>query len=185
MSLNRWSRKVHRWGAVAIVFPSLLVIVTGLLLQLKKDVAWVQPTTARGAGGVAALSWEELLQLARDVPEAEVRGWDDIDRLDVRPGRSLIKIRCRNYWELQIDWSDGTLLSSTMRRSDWIETLHDGSIFGDFSKYYIFLPSGVVLLGLWLTGVYLWYLPIGVRRRKRLVRRQRSMNGQSTLTDGE
>lgn len=164
---NWWTRKLHRWGAILTAVPMLLVIVTGLLLQVKKEVVWVQPPTKKGAGQAAKLQWDEILEAAKSVPEAEIQSWDDVDRLDVRPGKSLIKIQANNHWELQIDWTDGQLLSSTYRRSDWIESLHDGSFFGDYSKTLVFLANGTVLLVLWATGMYLWYLPIGVKRKKR------------------
>lgn len=172
MSLNRWSRKLHRWGAILTIVPVFLVIVTGLLLQVKKEVQWVQPPTMRGGPGVATVDWEAILSATQQIPEANVSTWADIDRLDVRPDRSLIKIQCRNRWEVQIDWSTGEVLHSAYRRSDWIETLHDGSFFGEISKYYVFLPSGLILLGLWLSGAYLWYLPIHVRRNKRRNKRR-------------
>ena len=38
-------RKTHRWGAVLVAVPFLLVLVSGLLLQVKKQVPWVQPAT--------------------------------------------------------------------------------------------------------------------------------------------
>ena len=179
MGVNRWSRKLHRWGAILTALPLLLIIVSGLLLQLKKDWTWVQPPTQRGGGHAAAIPWEQILEAARQVPEAEVQDWDDIDRLDVRPNRSLVKIQCQNHWEIQIDWSDGKVLSSVYRRSDWIEWLHDGSFFGDAGKYFVVLPTGVVLLGLWVTGAYLWYLPIGVRRQKRRRQSARDANASS------
>jgi uncharacterized iron-regulated membrane protein len=167
MGINRWSRKAHRWGAILTAVPVLLIIVTGLLLQLKKDLAWVQPPTGKGGGQAARVDWEQILAAAQAVPPAAVGSWEDIERLDVRPGRSLIKIQCRNHWELQLDWTTGEVLHSAYRRSDWLEALHDGSFFGDIGKYYIILPTGLVLLGLWVSGAYLWYLPIHVRQQKR------------------
>jgi uncharacterized iron-regulated membrane protein len=62
--------------------------------------------------------------------------------------------------------ADGRILSSAYRRSDWIEQLHDGSFFGDWAKLWLFLPNGIVLLGLWITGAYLWYLPFYAKRKK-------------------
>lgn len=173
IGFNWWTRKLHRWGALLTAVPLLLVIVSGLILQLKKEWAWVQPPSQKGSGPVE-VQWSEILEAARAVPEAEIETWDDIDRLDVRPGKSLIKIQAKNHWELQINWNDGKLLSSTYRRSDWLESLHDGSFFGDISKSVVFLVNGLVLLGLWLTGVYLWYLPIGVKRKKKQKQKARS-----------
>ncbi len=165
-SWNRWTRRTHRWGAFVIALPLLLVIATGLLLQLKKQVSWVQPPSQKGSGTIPAVSWEKILDSAMSVPESEVEDWNGIDRLDVRPGKGIIKIQCKNSWEIQIDAHSGEVLSSTYRRSDLIESLHDGSFFHDAAKLWVFLPNGLALLGLWITGVYLWYLPIRANRAK-------------------
>ncbi len=169
--INRWSRKLHRWGAVLIALPLLLVIGSGILLQLKKQVAWVQPPTLRGSGERPEISLENILAIAESHQPCGVSKWSDIDRLDVQPSRSLVKVQCKNHWEIQIDLKSGEILSSAYRRSDFIESVHDGSFFGSTSKLAIFLPSGVILLCLWFTGVYLWFLPIIVRRRKARKRR--------------
>ena len=167
-SLNWWTRKIHRWCAIVFAVPMLLVILSGLLLQVKKQVAWIQPPTQRSqtATGELALGWEELLETARQVPEAAVDDWSDIDRLDVRPTRGIVKIRCINHWEVQVDLQTGEVLSSTQRRSDLIERLHDGSFFSDAAKLWVFLPNGVALLVLWGTGLWLWYLPFRAMRRR-------------------
>lgn len=165
--MNRWTRKLHRWGALITALPMLLVIVTGLLLQVKKEVPWVQPPTQRGIAGDPTLSFERMLQIAGEEPAAKISTWDDVARLDVRADRGVIKIIAFNGWEQQLDAQTGERLASALRRSDLIETLHDGSFFHDTAKLWIFLPNGLLLLGLWVSGVYLWWLPIGVRRRKR------------------
>ena len=166
-SLPRLTRQWHRWGAIVVALPFVIVIVTGLILQLKKDVAWVQPPTRVGAEEIPSLPYDQLLDVVRAVPEAEVQNWEQVDRLDVRPGKGVVKVRCISGIEVQIDNHTGEVLQVAVRRSDWLESLHDGSWFHDRAKLWIFLPSGVVVLGLWFTGLYLWWLPIGVRRRKR------------------
>lgn len=163
-------RKSHRWGAILIAIPFLLVIVTGILLQLKKEWAWVQPTTAKGTGKAPAISFEAILEAVKSVPEAEVQSWDDIDRLDVQPKRGMVKVQARNHWEVQVDTGTGKVLKTTYRRSDTIESLHDGSWFADSVKLYVFLPVAGVVLGLWFTGIYLFVLPYSSKwwkRRKR------------------
>ncbi len=165
-SFNWWTRKVHRWGALLIAVPLLLVICTGLLLQVKKEFAWIQPPNATGSAEVPSVSWDVILQTARSHESAAVEDWNDIDRLDVRIDKGVSKVQCKNGWELQVDSASGALLSSAYRRSDIIEDIHDGSFFSEPAKMWIFLPNGIVLLILWITGVYLWYLPVGVRRRR-------------------
>jgi hypothetical protein len=46
-------------------------------------------------------------------------------------------------------------------------SIHDGSWFHESAKLWLFLPVGCTLLLLWLTGIYLFFLPIFVRRRQK------------------
>ena len=167
-NVNWWTRKIHRWGALLTALPMILVIASGLLLQLKKHVAWIQPPTNQGAAQNAepVQSWGDILSVVRGVPESGVKDWTDIDRLDVRPSRGIVKVQCRNGWEVQVDLQVGRVLSSTYRRSDLIESLHDGSFFSDSAKLWIFLPNGLILLVLWLTGLWLWYLPVQSKSKR-------------------
>ncbi len=164
---NWWSRKLHRWGALLSALPLLLVILTGLLLQVKKQAPWVQPPSQRGLFSNERFdkSWQDLLSIVKTVPQAQVAGWEDIDRIDVRPSHGSAKVQCLNHWEVQIDLSTGEILSSAYRRSDLIESLHDGSFFSDAAKLWFFLPNGLILLALWFTGAWLWWLPISRRTR--------------------
>lgn len=167
--MNWWTRKLHRWGAILTALPMLLVIGSGLLLQVKKQVPWVQPPTTKGAAKnvTPQQSFDDLLAVVREVEEAEVDDWEDVNRLDVRPGKGIVKVTANNNWEIQIDLESGEVLSSTYRRIDLIESLHDGSFFSDSAKLAVFLPNGLILLGLWMTGMWLWYIPFASRRKKK------------------
>ena len=49
--------------------------------------------------------------------------------------------------------------------------IHDGSFFGgDWTKLGLFLPSGLVLLLLWLSGLWMWWVPFIAKRRRAAVR---------------
>jgi hypothetical protein len=163
-----WQRRLHRWGAALIALPVLVIFGSGVLLHLKKDAAWIQPPEHKGSPGRLEASFERILEALRAVPEAGVRGWEDVDRLDVRPEKGMLKVRCRNSWEVQIDTATGGVLQVAYRRSDLIESIHDGSFFHTWVKSWIFFPAGLVLLGLWLTGVYLFLLPHWVSWRRKL-----------------
>jgi hypothetical protein len=166
MKLAKFNRVSHRWGAIAIAVPVLLVILTGLLLLLKKDIAWIQPPTQRGSSAQLALSFDRILEIAKSVPQAGIESWEDIDRLDVRPAKGMLKVRGNNRWEIQIDAKTEAILQVAYRRSDFIESLHDGSFFHDRVKLWVMLPSAVVLLGLWLTGIFLFLQPHLLRRKR-------------------
>ncbi len=166
MNPRVWNRKLHRWGAVLTAVPFFIVLITGILLQVKKQVPWIQPVEERGVGVVPEVSMDALLAAARSVPEAEIQDWGDVDRIDVRPGKGIAKIVSNTRWELQVDLASAAVLHSAYRRSDLIESLHDGSWFHDAAKLWLFLPSGLVVLALWTTGVYLWLLPHWARRQR-------------------
>ena len=172
VSAARWNRKLHRWGAILIALPLLVVVGSGILLQLKKESDWIQPSTKKGSGGPPAISFSEILAAAARVPEAGVATWDDVDRLDVRPGKGVVKVRAHSGWEVQVDTSTGEVLQSAVRRSDLIESIHDGSFFHEKAKLWVFLPAATILAGLWGTGLYLFFLPY-LKRRTGRARKER------------
>ncbi len=165
MKFQLLNRKVHHWLSIFVAVPLLVMIASGILLQLKKQLPWVQPPERAGSGGAPALSLAEIVEIASRVPEGEVRTWEDIQRVDVRPSKGMLKVWAKTGWEIQIDSATGEVLQVAYRRSDLIEAIHDGSFFHRWVKLGIFLPAGVVLLLLWLTGLYLFFLPILRRRR--------------------
>ena len=173
MKFHQLNRVLHRWGSVIVAAPLLLVIITGILLQLKKESDWIQPPTQRGSSSEPSLSFERILEVVKTVPEADVQSWEDIDRLDVRPSRGMLKVRVENRWEIQLDARTGEILQVAYRRSDLIESLHDGSFFHDQANLWVFLPSALVLMGLWMTGLYLFILPYQAKWRRR--RRAKAM----------
>lgn len=172
MSLSRVNRWTHRWGSIVILIPTAVIIASGLILQLKKESAWIQPATKAGSATGVSLPFERILAVVKEVPEAQVSTWEDIDRLDIRPGKGMLKIRCKNRWEIQVDANTGRVLQVAYRRSDLIESIHDGSFFHDSVKLWIFFPSALILMVLWVTGAYLFALPYIARwkrsRRKKL-----------------
>jgi uncharacterized iron-regulated membrane protein len=162
MGFRRLNRRLHRWCAFLAALPLLAMLLSGLLLQFKKELPWIQPATIKGEGGPPRIGFDRILTAARQVPEAGIRGWGDIDRIDVRPGKSMLKVRARNRWEIQLDTATGKILQSAYRRSDLIEALHDGTFFHQQAKHWLYFPAALLLLVSLLTGLYLFIPP---RRR--------------------
>ncbi len=175
MSLNVLNRKLHYWGSALIALPLLLVIGSGVILQLKKDWTWVQPYEHRGQEPAPRIELTDILTAIKnfDHPQVHVSSWDDIKRLDVRPDRGVAKATLYNDWEVQVDTTDGRIMSAAYRRSDWLEALHDGSIISDGYKMWIVFPSSLVLLFLWGSGMWMWIWPIINKRR---VRRRKAVS---------
>ena len=171
MKLNFYNRKIHYWASILIAVPVLVVLCSGILLQLKKQLTWVQPPEQHGVSREVSVDFSRVVEICQTVPEAQVQSWADINRIDVRPSRGMMKVWANNNWEIQIDTRTGEILQTAYRRSDIIEAIHDGSWFHEGAKLWVFLPAGVILLLLWLTGMYLFFLPIVMRsRRKRVLR---------------
>ncbi|MEE8294120.1 MAG: PepSY-associated TM helix domain-containing protein [Sphingomonadales bacterium] len=170
MKLQVLLRKIHHWGSIVIAIPLLVMIGAGVLLQVKKQVEWVQPLTFEGAvlEGVPEASLQDMFEAARAVPEAGIDKWEDLDRADFKPDKGIIKFVSLTRWEVQVDTSSAEVLSVSYRRSDLIESLHDGSFFaGDATKLWLFLPAGIALFVLWLTGMYMFFLPYFKKAQKR------------------
>ena len=166
MKLSKLSRLSHRWGSIIALLPITIIIFSGIVLQLKKESAYIQPPTQHGAGTEPAIGFERILKVARSVPEAEIESWEDVDRLDVRPSKGVVKVRCKNRYEVQIDTETAEILQVAFRRSDLIESIHDGSYFNEHFKLWVFLPAGIVLAALLITGVHLFLLPHLARRKR-------------------
>ncbi|MFN6320910.1 MAG: PepSY domain-containing protein, partial [Bacteroidota bacterium] len=78
-----------------------------------------------------------------------------------------------DYWEVQLDGATGNVLQISQRRSDLIEDLHDGSFLdlyfntkGEPIKLVYTLIMGTALLTFTITGFWLWYGPILIRKQK-------------------
>jgi uncharacterized iron-regulated membrane protein len=166
------NRKIHYWLSLWLALPMLLISITGLLLQFKKSLPWVQPPEQRRALALPLAEWPVLLKAAQASPALGVKSWDDVDRLELRPSKGLIKLIAKNGQEAQFDPSSGQLLQVAARRSDTIEALHDGSWFGDGVKFGWFSTAAFGLFLATLSGIWLFAEPyvMKARRRRRLAR---------------
>jgi uncharacterized iron-regulated membrane protein len=164
---NVLNRKVHYWAAGIIAIPLIVVAVTGSLLQLKKHWSWVQPPEQRGSVKAPQIELSGILEALKKEPRLQVQSWDDVKRLDVRPDRGVVKAWLQTDWEAQIDLGTAEILQIAYRRSDWLESIHDGSIFGDVVKLGWFFPAALGLVLLWLGGVWMFIWPLINKRRVR------------------
>jgi uncharacterized iron-regulated membrane protein len=166
MSFNKLNRSTHKWASIIIAVPFLVIIVTGILLLLKKEVAYIQPPSAKGTLASPSIEFDRVLAIAKTVQQAGIHSWEDINRLDVRPSKGIIKVRAESSWEIQLDATTGDILHVAFRRSDIIEKLHDASYWQDNANLWFTLPLAVALLLISITGIILFFQPY-YRRYKR------------------
>ena len=181
--LRKVSRHLHLWISLSIFLPVFIVIGSGLLLQVKKEIDWIQPPTQKVSqtlleeatdSSSTIISSQQILQAVQTVSNAQLTRWEDIDRLDIRPNKGIIKVRGNNHWEVQLNAYTGAVLQTAYRRTDTIESIHDGSWFFEGAKLYLFLPAALLLFVIWLTGIVMLFTTLKSKYRKKQARLQQS-----------
>ncbi|NNF42390.1 MAG: hypothetical protein HKN62_04965 [Phycisphaerales bacterium] len=160
----------HKWTGLVLSGLITGTTATGFLLLIKKEVDWIQPPTREGAAG----SPEDFIPLGGALAAVyalehpDFQGHEDIDRIDVRPGDRVYKIRSEHHdAEVQVCAVTGAILSVDTRPSDLIERIHDGSFFGDWAHGWVMPAYAVALLFMVFSGWWLWIEPMVRRRRWR------------------
>jgi uncharacterized iron-regulated membrane protein len=162
-------RSIHRWiGLISSLFLMTLAV-TGTLLATKKTTGWVRPPEAKGAsierlGETVSLDQAAEAAFAIGIPE--LQEMKHIDRIDYRPKSNIFKVLSKEgYHEIQVDGKSGEVLQRAYRIDQFVEDIHDLSVFSDWMNGY-FLPFvGVGLFLLGLSGVVIFFVPV-VRRIK-------------------
>lgn len=154
--------------AIILAVPLIIIFSTGILLSISSKVQWLQPKVEKKitAPEGVSLSFDRILEIAQTVPEAEIKTWNDVAQIDARPKSSVVRVRAKNYWEVQIHGHTGEVLSSAKRWKTFFILVHDGSWFAEWVKNWIFIPSGVGALLLWITGILIWIIPVFKKRGK-------------------
>lgn len=186
----RTFRKVHRITGVLLFLMFILIALTGLLLGWKKHSGGYLLPESRTGTSTDLSHWlpvDSLHRLAvgylRDSVSPALS--PELERIDMRPDKGMVKfVFARHFWGLQLDGTTGRLLHIERRRSDFIEKVHDGSIFdqilgfsGNPVKLLFTTLSGLSLLTFTVTGFWLWYGPKHMRRHG--MRRKATDSGRS------
>jgi uncharacterized iron-regulated membrane protein len=157
-------RRLHKWFSLIVALPLIVIFATGVLLSISPKIAFLQPEAKGVTPPGISISFDRILESARSVTEAEIDSWSDISQIDARPISGVVRVRAKNYWEVQINGHTGEVLSSAPRWKTLLIMLHDGSWFGSWVKAGIVLPAGIAAVLLWLSGIALLIAP-AVRKR--------------------
>lgn len=160
------NRKIHYWGSIIITIPFIIVLISGILLLLKKDILWIQPATQESKAKGPYITLDEMLHHVKGHTQLSVSSWNDISRIDIQPDKGIAKISTNNNYEIQLALTTGQTLQVAYRRSDLIEAIHDGSFFHKNAKYFYSLPMALGLLLSLVTGIILFFQPIFVKKRR-------------------
>lgn len=176
MKAQKIFRLVHHWGSIIVAIPLVIMTLAGLVLMVKKEISWIQPPTLKGSapGEMPHFTIADLYHKAADASFKIGKVFPvfaALDRVDVKPDKGTVKFITSDGLEVQVDMATGAVLQIAVRQSDWFEKLHDGSLFANWVKFYIFLPAGIILFFLWATGLYLFILTEYKKARSRSKRK--------------
>ncbi len=176
----RISRKIHRLTGAFLFAFFFIIAVTGLLLGWKKNSGgYILPDTTKGVSKNLN-DWKpvgELQENAVEILKREVSPdiSTEVDRLDIRPDKGIVKFSFKEHlWEIQLDGATGELTQIGRRNSDFIESIHDGSILDyyvdtDYGQIKLLYTTvmGIALLIFTITGFWLWLGPKRYRARSK------------------
>ena len=178
--LLRLFRKIHRTTGACLFVFFFVVSLTGLLLGWKKHSSGLILSKSHEGTSTDLKDWlpidslhKNACKILHDSISAKLSL--RLNRIDIRQDKGMVKFTfLDHFWGLQLDGTTGQLLHIERRRSDFIESLHDGSIldhyFGtDHEQIKLVYTSvmGVALFVFTITGFWLWYGPKRMRRRKK------------------
>ncbi|HAH57663.1 MAG: PepSY-associated TM helix domain-containing protein [Lentimicrobiaceae bacterium] len=169
-------RKIHRITGLSLLVFLLIISGTGILLGWKKHSSGVILSKSYSGTTADLKKWLPLdslhtsaCNILRDSVSPE---WStELDRIDIRKDKGMVKfIFKRHFTGIQLDGATGRLLHIEVRRSDFIEKMHDGSILdhyfntgNELIKLIYTSIMGLSLLVFTLTGFWLWYGPKRMR----------------------
>jgi uncharacterized iron-regulated membrane protein len=161
------TRSLHRWiGFLASLFLAV-ISVTGFFLAMKDRFAFMRPPVQDAAKLERAediLPVAQILQIAFDKGYPELSEVGDVDRVDYRPKDNVFKVVSKEgYREIQVDGTQGTVVSDAFRNDQLMEDIHDMSFFADLMHGYLLPVVALCLAFLSLSGIGIFLTPI-VRR---------------------
>lgn len=170
---TRFFRKAHKWMGIPLILFFFLTGVTAILLAWKKKVELLPPTQQSQQTGGDWIVPSEMIRIGEE--EMKRLGMDpEIDRIDIRPDKGIAKLRFKSHFtEVQLDGYSGAVVSIETRHADWIEKVHDGSIVdfyfteGEGAKLTYSTLISLGLIGMGISGFYLWYYPKVIRGIKK------------------
>ena len=161
-NLMTFCHKYHLYMGLVVLLPCLVVLTSGIALQIRYEVLWVMPQLQTGTSTTPKLEFEQALAKAALLPRRGVTNWPDVWRIYVYPSRGIVSIRARNRQQIQLDAQTGELLDVSIRRTDLIEDIHEGKWLG--ANLWLFLPIHIISIFLWLLGVIMWSIPLFVAK---------------------
>jgi uncharacterized iron-regulated membrane protein len=142
-------KKWHRIVALMITIPLILIVASGLILQLRNQFESIQPKALSSTlePNFPLLSLDQVIGSL---------GGKNIDQIIYRPSKGNLSIRMKDGMDIQIHPQTGEILKRAPRRTNFLIDLHQGTWIGSFGQYFIYLPASVGLAFLIVSGIAIY-----------------------------
>lgn len=152
ITLSQSLRIDHRWLAIIIMIPLLITTVTGLLLILRQQIEWVQPSSIKLEKVEKWVTMDQVFSVISTDAKTKIHQWKDVSSIIYKPSKGTIQIRTKINTLIQLDGATAKILSIAPRRTGLLIQLHEGSYWSKNVRQYIFIPSALGLLLLLISG---------------------------------
>jgi uncharacterized iron-regulated membrane protein len=142
-------RTLHRKISFYLMIPIGVILLSGLILQLRNQIEWIQPELIQGEAGTGSLLGPTDIIQRLEISKSEV------DQIIYKPAKNNVSVRMKSGEEIQLDPESGKVLKRAIRRTNLLIDIHQGSIIGPLGQYGVYLVSGLGLLLLYLSGMSL------------------------------
>lgn len=167
-------RNLHRWLALLVALPVLTLAVTGILLAFASTWDRLQYPQVFNGGHVAKpLSLVSLVAALKvDDPSTRI-AYLALPEATDRPVVAFVN-RDSGFAKLFMHPGTGLVLQVPESQfSHWVERLHRAWLLPDWGRYLV-AASSLILLGLSLVGLYLWW-PMRKRTVQRALQRRTAL----------
>jgi uncharacterized iron-regulated membrane protein len=176
-SLLFTSRIWHRRIASILFIFFFIVAITGLMLGWKSLFSTTIFEDKQVMASSSFKSWLSLDSLeslaALSLAEKTALRPGHSERVDIRLSKGYINFMFKKNYYVQVDGASGKTILIEKRNGGWIQDLHDGAIVdgwfanksGISKKIYSSVIS-LALLTLTISGFYLWYKPLLIKKKR-------------------
>jgi uncharacterized iron-regulated membrane protein len=149
-------RALHRKLSLYTFIPLGIILLSGIVLQLRNQFEWIQPSLIETKADKSPLLAPQDLIQKLNLNEKE------IEQIIYKPSKNNASVRLKSGEEIQMNAQTGEVLKRAIRRTNLLIDIHQGSILGPFGQYGVYLLTGLGMIILYMTGLNL-LLP---RRKK-------------------
>jgi uncharacterized iron-regulated membrane protein len=149
-------RALHRKLSLDTFIPLGIILLSGIVLQLRNQFEWIQPSLIETKADKSPLIAPQTLIQKLNLNEKE------IEQIIYKPSKNNASVRLKSGEEIHMNAQTGEVLKRAIRRTNLLIDIHQGSILGPFGQYGIYLLTGLGMIILYMTGLNL-LLP---RRKK-------------------